>query len=397
MALEINRLKVLNLATNKPGKLTYSVIKFHRGDNSLLSLKHIIKEAIFQASKTFVMKLISYIKEGHEQLAMLVDDIVYDTDTLNPELPSTMSMFLNYWEDYMPLAQAINTSIIEGKVSINKGFPIDSALLLPPVPQASSCRVGYAFSDYAKAFMRNYKMELSTAFEQFPAFYFSNHHSLVGPGPVSCLPDHLEKLDFELQVAVVICKQGRNIPASEADEYIGGYMIMNGITARQLQKEEVALNLGQAKGNDFARVTGPWLVTPDELQSFLTEAKTNHVGHTYNLSMKCWVNGALVSEGNMADMDWTFAEIIERSSYGADIYPGDIISSGAVGTGCFQEINGHGLMDAPEYQEQWLQPGDTVTLEIDGLGTLTSSIVAEESSFSLLALKKAPAVFNPDK
>jgi fumarylacetoacetate (FAA) hydrolase len=334
------------------------------------------------------MKLVSYIKEGHEQLALLVDDTLYDADALNPELPSTMSMFLNYWEDYLPLAKAINDSIIEGKVSINKGFPIESATLLSPVPQPSSCRVGYAFSAYAKAFMRNYMTELSAAFEQFPAFYFSNHHSLMGPGIVPCMPDHLEKLDFELQVAVVISRQGRNIPAAEADEYIGGFMIMNGFTARQLQKEEIALSLGQAKGNDFARVTGPWLVTTDELETSMVEPKPGHTGNSYNLPMRCWVNGVLVSEGNMQDMDWTFAELIERCSYGTDIFPGDVISSGPVGTGCFLEANSLGAFDAPEYEEQWLKVGDTVTMEIESLGTLTSTIAEDESTLSLLALKK---------
>jgi fumarylacetoacetate (FAA) hydrolase len=104
--------------------------------------------------------------------------------------------------------------------------------------------------------------------------------------------------------------------------------------------------------------------------------------------MKCKVNNIQVSEGNLADMDWTFAEIIERCSYGVNLFPGDVIGSGTVGTGCFLELNGTGKLNNPDYQEQWLQPGDVVEMEIDALGTLTNTIVKDESDFSILDLKK---------
>jgi fumarylacetoacetate (FAA) hydrolase len=106
------------------------------------------------------------------------------------------------------------------------------------------------------------------------------------------------------------------------------------------------------------------------------------------LEMRCWVNGVKVSHGNMAEMDWTFAEIIERCSYGADILPGDVIGSGTVGTGCFLELNGTGLFHDPNYTPQWLKEGDVVEMEITGLGRLKNTIVAEKSDFSILALKK---------
>ena len=104
-------------------------------------------------------------------------------------------------------------------------------------------------------------------FDQYPIFYFTNHHSIQGPGEVECMPDHFEKLDFELEAAIVICKKGRNIKAEDADEYIGGLMIMNDLSARRLQMEEMLLNLGPAKGKDFATTIGPWLVTLDELEA----------------------------------------------------------------------------------------------------------------------------------
>ena len=202
------------------------------------------------------------------------------------------------------------------------------------------------------------------------------------------MPDHFEKLDFELEAAIVIGRYGRNIPAEEADDYIAGLMIMNDLSARQLQVEEMLLNLGPAKGKDFATTTGPWLVTLDELQHLEVAPKEGHTGKSWNLGMVCRVNGVEVSRGNLGDMDWTFAEIIERASYGATLNPGDIIGSGTVGTGCFLELNGTGKLNNPSYSEQWLQPNDTVELEIDGLGVLSNTIVAEDTDWSILKRKK---------
>ena len=116
--------------------------------------------------------------------------------------------------------------------------------------------------------------------------------------------------------------------------------------------------------------------------------KENHEGKAWNLSMKCWVNGIQVSEGNVGDMDWTFAEIIERASYGVNLHPGDVIGSGTVGTGCFLELNGTGKLNNPDYREQWLQEGDIIEMEIAGLGKLVNTIVKEESEFSILGRKK---------
>jgi fumarylacetoacetate (FAA) hydrolase len=202
------------------------------------------------------------------------------------------------------------------------------------------------------------------------------------------MPDHFHKLDFELEVAIVISKLGRNIPAEEADEYIAGLMIMNDMSARTLQAEEMLLNLGPAKGKDFATAIGPWLVTLDELEEFEVPAKENHIGRNWNLKMTCSINGVQVSEGNLGDMDWTFAELIERASYGTTLYPGDIIGSGTVGTGCFLELNGTGKLNDENYKEQWLQEGDVVEMEVDGLGKLINTIAKEDTEFSILAKKK---------
>ena len=334
------------------------------------------------------MKLISYLKEDREQLGVLINDIVYDMEVLHPDLPNTMSMFLNYWEEVFSFALAGELMLKEGARTSNKGIPLKDVQLLAPVPIPTSCRDGYAFRQHVEAARRNRRVPMIPEFDQYPVFYFTNHHSIFGPGEIKCMPDHLEKLDFELEAAIVICKHGRNIKAEEADEYIGGLMIMNDLSARKLQIEEMLLNLGPAKGKDFATIIGPWLVTLDELEEFIVPAKENHVGKNWNLQMKCLVNNIQVSEGNLADMDWTFAEIIERASYGVDLYPGDVIGSGTVGTGCFLELNGTGKLNDPDYVEQWLQPNDMVEMEITGLGKLSNTIVAEETDWSILKIKK---------
>ncbi|MBS1621830.1 MAG: fumarylacetoacetate hydrolase family protein [Bacteroidetes bacterium] len=339
------------------------------------------------------MKIVSYLKDEQEHLAVLVNDMLYDMDVLHPDLPGSMSMFLNYWEDMLPVAQAGVTMLKEGIRSSNRAIPLNEVLLLSPVPFPVSCRDGYAFRQHVEAARRNRNAAMLPEFDQYPVFYFTNHHSIQGPGEIKCMPDHFEKLDFELEAAILICKHGRNIKAEDADEYIGGLMIMNDMSARKLQMEEMLMNLGPAKGKDFATALGPWLVTLDELEEFVVPAKENHTGKTWNLKMKCSVNGVQVSEGNLADMDWTFAEIIERASYGVNLYPGDVIGSGTVGTGCFLELNGTAKLKDPNYTEQWLQPNDIVEMEIDGLGKLTNTIVAEETDstdagWSLLQLKK---------
>lgn len=333
------------------------------------------------------MKLVSYLKGNQDQLALLVNGLLYDMDNLHPSLPATMTMFLNYWEDFYPIALPINEALIAGTTK-HRGIPVENLEIIAPVPHPTSCRDGYAFRQHVAAARRNRRVDMIPEFDQFPIFYFTNHNSITGPGDIVCMPDHFQKLDFELEVSIVICKPGKNIKASEADEYIGGYMIMNDMSARGLQMEEMKLNLGPAKGKDFSTVIGPMLVTPEELEEFKVDAKENHTGNAYDLSMKCHVNGVEVSNGNMKEMDWTFAEIIERASYGVQLFPGDIIGSGTVGTGCFLELNGTGKFNDPSYQEQWLQAGDEVEMEIAGLGILKNMIVKDESDFSILALKK---------
>jgi fumarylacetoacetate (FAA) hydrolase len=331
------------------------------------------------------MKLVSYLKAGEIQLGAIVNEALYNLQSVNENLPKNIIDFFQSGNELIQQTEKQLSKIADNSVSVE---PVKDFTLLAPVPRPTSCRDGYAFRQHVASARRNRGVEMIKEFDQYPIFYFTNHNAVQGPGDIYCMPDHFQQLDFELEVAIVIGKEGRNIKAKDADAYIAGFTIMNDLSARKLQMEEMLLNLGPAKGKDFSTVIGPWLVTPDELSPYLVHAKQGHVGNNYNLSMKCWVNDILVSEGNVKDMDWTFAEIIERCSYGVTIFPGDVIGSGTVGTGCFLELNGTGKLHNPNYQPQWLQANDTVKMTIDGLGTLENTIKAEATDWSILALKK---------
>lgn len=331
------------------------------------------------------MKLVSYKTEEDEHLGLYVNGHIYNLNACDKLIPDNMNAFLQEGEQTMTRAKKIDSEIKSGKYQAKEELFFE---LLAPVPHPTSCRDGYAFRQHVASARRNRHLEMIPEFDQYPIFYFTNHNAIQGPGEIQCMPDHFQKLDFELEVAAVIGTKGRNISASEADRYIAGYTIMNDMSARTLQMEEMLLSLGPAKGKDFSTVIGPWLVTPDELASYRVAPKPGHIGNNYNLEMKCWVNNVLVSSGSMADMDWTFAEIIERCAYGTDILPGDVIGSGTVGTGCFLELNGTGLLGDPQYTPQWLQPNDVVEMAITGLGHLSSTIRKVDTNLSILALKK---------
>ena len=308
------------------------------------------------------MKLISYKENKNIKLGAFEEGKIYDLYAIDSNIADNMLKFLQGGEGQLQLA----------RVAVESGNPIlseEDVELISPVPNPPSVRDAYAFRQHVATARRNRGLEMIPEFDEIPIFYFTNHHAVFGEGNFSVLQRHTEKLDFELECAAVIGKGGRNISTSDADDYIAGFMIMNDLSARVLQMQEMKLNLGPAKGKDFGSTFGPWLVTKDELES----CKQSSVdGDRYDLKMKAFVNDIQVSGDTLSNMTWTFAQIIERVSYGVDIFPGDIIGSGTCGTGCFLELNGSKITD-----NQWLNPGDTVSLEIDGLGTLTNKIVLE--------------------
>src|SRR6195952_1899710 len=255
------------------------------------------------------MKLVSYKTEDREHLGIYANKHIYNLNSCDKLIPDNMNESLWGGDELMERAKKINAGILSGKLEAKEELFFE---LLAPVPHPTSCRDGYAFRQHVAAARRNRKVDMIAEFDQYPIFYFTNHNAIQGVGEIECMPDHFQKLDFELEVAIVIGKKGRNIKAADADSYIAGYMIMNDMSARTLQMEEMVLNLGPAKGKDFSTVLGPWLVTPDELQAYEVPCKAGHIGKNWSLSMACSVNGKQVSKGNLADMDWTFAELIER-------------------------------------------------------------------------------------
>lgn len=338
------------------------------------------------------MKLVSYLtKDRKERLGLYIDGQIADLEanakSLGFTLPSTMADFLKGGDWFMEQAKGVERAMLDGATS--QWAAMDTIFILAPVPKPTSCRDAYAFRQHVETARRNRGVDMIPEFDQFPVFYFTNHNSIIGPGELVVEQDHLQKLDFELEAAIVIGKKGRNIPVEEADSYIAGLTIMNDFSARQLQMEEMKLNLGPAKGKDFATAIGPWLVSLDELASRKIETPD---GLRFDLAMTAKHNGKLISKGNLKDMTFTFAEIIERASYGVDLYPGDVIGSGTVGTGCYLELNGTRALEAKQkgdtYQAVWLQPGDTIELEIEALGSLTHTIKKAKSDHSILAKKK---------
>jgi fumarylacetoacetate (FAA) hydrolase len=326
------------------------------------------------------MKLVTYSDAGRSRGGILVGadlDIVIDLGRALSWMgrsvagPSVLDL-VEAGAEGLSAAREIISMQAEGKLPATHGdgavtMRTRDVTFLAPIPRPPSMRDGYAFRQHVETARRNRGLEMIPEFDQFPVFYFTNHQAVVGPGPVAVKPLHLERLDFELEAAIVVGKEARDLSAKDADSAIFGLTIMNDFSARALQMEEMKLSLGPAKGKDFATGLGPWLVTMDELAPAMK--KTDH-GAQFDLGMRAFVNGVQVSTGNVKDMNWTFAQILERASYGVTLYPGDVIGSGTCGTGCFLELNGSKIT-----QNQWLKTGDVVRLEIDRLGALENTIV----------------------
>jgi fumarylacetoacetate (FAA) hydrolase len=204
--------------------------------------------------------------------------------------------------------------------------------------------------------------EIPEAWYRLPIFYFSNVSEIRGPEDPVWAPRDSQELDYELEVAALVDTPARDLDPERAEEAIGGYLILNDWSARDLQREETVVRLGPAKGKDFASSIGPVLVTPDEL----SDARS---GNGYDLVMRAEVNGREISRGSWAEAQFSFGQMLARASADVRLVPGDLIGSGTVGTGCLLEVG-------QERLGRYLQPGDTVVLEVDRLGRLTSPVIA---------------------
>ena len=199
-----------------------------------------------------------------------------------------------------------------------------------------------------------------------PAFYFSNPNALFGSGDEIEVPPRCVRLDYELEVAAIIGTPGRDLTVDNAREHIVGYAIFNDWSARDLQGLDMKLKMGWAKGKDFASTLGPWIVTADEL-----EHHRNAAGRL-DLTMTVWRNGEQMGTDSLASAGWSFEQMLVYASRGAWLVPGDVIGSGTCGNGCLAEGWGRrGAIEPPP-----LAPGDEVTMTVEGIGTITNTIVA---------------------
>ena len=276
-------------------------------------------------------------------------------------IPSTLKEALKNWNENFLLLQELSTLIKDNDLN-HFSYEEKEIIFLPPVPDPPAFRDFYAFEQHVMAARKLRGLEMHPDWYKIPIFYFSNPNCCYGHKENIQFPQQSEELDFELEFAIIIGNGGENVKSSDAENIIAGYTILNDWSARDLQREEMPLSLGPAKGKDFASSFGPYMVTPDEL----TDAWIDQ--NTLNLRMTCHVNGNLISDGNTDDLYHSFGEMIERASLNTKLLPGEYIGSGTVGTGCILELR-------PENTNGWLEKGDVVTLEIERLGILENTII----------------------
>jgi 2-keto-4-pentenoate hydratase/2-oxohepta-3-ene-1,7-dioic acid hydratase in catechol pathway len=223
--------------------------------------------------------------------------------------------------------------------------------LLAPIPNPASVRDFYAFEQHVQTGFAKRGEPMPDEWYQIPVYYKSGHHNIIGTDTGVLWPSFTERFDYELELAAVIGKRGRNLSGDAAWKSIAGFTVMNDFSARDIQRREMKVRLGPAKGKDWCTALGPVLVTPDELPDPL------------HLEMTARVNGEEWSRGNSRDMHWSFAQMIEFLTLDDEILPGDVLGSGTVGTGCGLEL------------DRWVQPGDQIELEVEAIGTLSNRVV----------------------
>jgi fumarylacetoacetate (FAA) hydrolase len=261
------------------------------------------------------------------------------------------------------LGRGLRVAALADLLAAEPTAPIDASVLEfgPPILAPPTFRDFYAFEQHVGTMWKRRDMEIPEAWYRLPVFYFSNVSEMRGPGDPVWAPRGSSELDYELEIAALIDSPVRDLDSARGEQAIGGFMILNDWSARDLQRDETTVRLGPAKAKDFASTIGPWLVTPDEL----ADART---GTGYDLAMTASVNGQELSRGSWASAHYSFGQMIERASADVRLRPGDLIGSGTVGTGCLLEIRDEKL-------KRYLEPGDSVTLAIERLGELTSPVV----------------------
>ncbi len=247
-------------------------------------------------------------------------------------------------------------------------FELDDLRLRAPIPHPPTVRDFYAFEQHVRTARQRRGLEMDPDWYELPVFYFSNPYAICGPDDEIALPPGSAELDYELEVAAVVGMGGADLDPDVAERSIAGYCVMNDWSARDIQRREMKLSMGPVKGKDFATSLGPVFVTPDELEDTRRDK-------SFDLAMAATVNGVEYSRASLADIYWSFGEMLAYASRGTRIETGDVIGSGTCGTGCILELSlVHGIDEYP-----WLQPGDVVELSVERLGTLRNTVVAGEA------------------
>jgi 2-keto-4-pentenoate hydratase/2-oxohepta-3-ene-1,7-dioic acid hydratase in catechol pathway len=245
--------------------------------------------------------------------------------------------------------------------------PVTAVRLLPPL-DPPTVRDFVAFEEHVEGVVASVGDGAGVVPEWYeaPTFYFTNPYALVGAHDDVAVPPGSHLLDFELEVAVVVGRDGSSVSPSQAAEHVFGYTILNDWSARDLQRREMKVNLGPAKGKDSATTLGPWLVTADELAGYADE------DGFLALDMRVSVNGAEIGQDLLSNMGWPFDELIAYASRGTWVRAGDVLGSGTCGNGgCLAELWGRrGALDPPP-----LRPGDVVEMTVEGIGTIRNRVV----------------------
>ncbi|MBX2860283.1 MAG: fumarylacetoacetate hydrolase family protein [Vampirovibrio sp.] len=274
------------------------------------------------------------------------------------ELPSDMRQFIEMGDRALDAAGLVLECCRRGGFEETEGingeqlvFSLEEITWKPPLANPPMMRDFLAFETHTKAGFDRRKQPMPEAWYQLPVYYKGNPNRLIGHQEAVVWPKYTAKLDFELELACIIGKQGQDVAVNTAASHIFGYAIMNDFSARDIQAAETTCRLGPAKGKDFATAIGPYIVTADE------------VGNPRNLMMTARLNGKEITSGNSGTSHWTFEQMIAYVSNEEILYPGDILCSGTVGNGCGWEL---GI---------WLQPGDQIELEIENIGILQNRVV----------------------
>lgn len=301
------------------------------------------------------MKLVTFQNtSGESRIGWIKGDQVVDMQLADASLPTEMLSFIDNHEVYF--------SRIKSLGEVQAHYNLSEVKLLAPLPNPRSFRDYIGFEQHMLNASKSFGHTIGQAWYEMPIFYFTNHQAIYGPEDEIKKPAKETRMDLELEMACIIGKKGKDIPASEAKKHIFGYTVYNDFTARAIQKREMEIPLGPHKGKDFANAIGPWIVTADEMEQYMGE------NDRFNIRMTSRINGVTVCEGNYNTVHYSFLQMIERASENnVNLMPGDILGSGTLGSGSLVENNF--TVHRP------LEPGDVVELEIEGIGILRNKVV----------------------